>query len=625
MDKYINEAFIGNGKVRVTFDERGKILRIIFPSPDHKQFVNYLDFALKINGEILYLNDGSNSYNQMYVEKTNILITEIRNDRFGVKITLTDFCPPKENLYIRNINIQNLNDYSIEIEPVINSNAHSSHNYEISGFIKQDALIQYAKDYSMAIFSKENIARNNVNNMNGLIDPDHFENKDYIGLSNMSAISFKKRLIEKGKNIDFPIFILLNDNNENNVTSQIDTEIIRIRKNNVKDLLLKTKREDQRYVRKHSEHKISNFPKEIQEIYIRSILLFNILYNNETGGYSAAIEVDEEKKFSGRYSFSWPRDTFFAILGYMHLNFDEEIEKYYSDFLKRTQNKDGIWEQRFYTNGTLAPSWGFQIDETALIIAGAYEYYKTTKKIKFLEDNLSMLEKAIKALIKYAEKIVRGDSSQTFDIWETYKGENAYSVASVFYAFTNVLQIYKEVEPKVKNKLKRNQIQRKKESIEKLLPELKKYIWIEFYDEEIKSFTRSKDEKIIDITSILLGSLFRVFSPKELKMKSTKEKIDEKLKTKNGGYLRFENDNYIGGVYPRPMANLWMSIFNIMLNNKKEALENFNFVTNSRSNLSYLSEQVNESIMKPAWVNGLGWMHGLYVYVLDLLYEKGWI
>lgn len=625
MDKYINEAFIGNGNVRVTFNSKGKVLRILFPSPDHKQFINYLDFVIKIDGQILYLNDGSNKYSQHYVDKTNILITEIISERFNLKITLSDFCPPNEDIYIRNINIENLLDFDRNIEIIINSNAKSSLNYEISGYIKQGALIQYAKDYSMAIFSKEELDKNNVNNMEGKIDPDYFENKDYIGLSSMSAISFKERKIKGNSNLDFPVFVLLNDNLKNNITSQIDTEIIRIRKNNVKDLMLKTKKADLRYVRKHSEHKISKFPKEIQKIYIRSLLLFNVLYNNETGGYSAAIEVDEEKNFSGRYSFSWPRDNFFAFLGYMHLNYDEEIEKYYSKFLKKTQSRDGSWEQRFYTNGNLAPSWGYQIDETALIIGGAYEYYKITKKKEFLNSNLNMLEKAIKFLIKFTKKILNEENIQTFDIWETYKGANAYSLGSIFYAFSSTLQIYKVVEGKIKNKLKLDQIRRKREDIENLLPKLKKYIWHKFYDEEIKSFVRAEDEKVIDISSILLGTIFNVFSPKEKKITNTKIKIDEKLKTKNGGYLRFENDNYIGGNNPWPMSSLWISLYNILIGNDEEALENFNYVTNSASNLGFLAEQVNDEILKPAWVNGLGWMHGLYIYILNELNERGWI
>lgn len=626
MNKYINEAFIGNEKVRVTFDDHGKVLRILYPDPDHKQFINYVDFALKINGHILYLNDGVNKYVQKYIDKTNILCTEIINEEKEIQVNILDFCPLGENVYIRNLEIINLSKNEREISVIINSNAISSENYEISGYIKNDALIQYSKEYSVSYFSKNDIDKFEVNNLESKINPDEFQNKDYIGLSNISAISFKPFYLKAKERKNFPIFIHLNDNNENSLLNQLDTEIIRLRKNNVKDLIEKRKKYDQRYVRKHSEHKISKFPKKVRDIYIRTLLLFPILYNNETGGYSAAIEVDENKKYSGRYSFSWPRDTFFAFLGYSLLNYDEEIEKYYNLFLKKTQNREGNWEQRFYTSGLLAPSWGYQIDETALVISGIYYYYKITKKIDFLKDNLNMIEKAIKFLIKKTEKILETNESSTFDIWETHRGINTYSLGSIFYAFNSALNIYKEIEKtNIKNRLKMEQIRTKKEKIETLQPILKRYIFIKFYDEEKKTFVRSEKEQIVDISSLLLSSLFGVFSPKEIKMETTMQNIDLKLRTFQGGYLRYENDNYMGGKNPWPMANLWLAAQYILLNNKEKAIENFEFVTKSASKLGFLSEQVDNETLDVSWVNGLGWMHGLYIYVLDMLFEKGWI
>ena len=45
-----------------------------------------------------------------------------------------------------------------------------------------------------------------------------------------------------------------------------------------------------------------------------------------------------------------------------------------------------MWEQRFYTDGNLAPCWGYQIDETASVIYGVYEHYKITKRKIYKKD-----------------------------------------------------------------------------------------------------------------------------------------------------------------------------------------------------------------------------------------------
>ena len=57
----------------------------------------------------------------------------------------------------------------------------------------------------------------------------------------------------------------------------------------------------------------------------------------------------------------------------------KETEKFYSNFCRMTQSKNGMWEQRFYTDGKLAPSWGYQIDETASVVYGVYSHYEYTK------------------------------------------------------------------------------------------------------------------------------------------------------------------------------------------------------------------------------------------------------
>ena len=44
---------------------------------------------------------------------------------------------------------------------------------------------------------------------------------------------------------------------------------------------------------------------------------------------------------------------------------DKETEKFYKIFCKKTQSKNGMWEQRFYTDCKLAPAWGYQVDRNS--------------------------------------------------------------------------------------------------------------------------------------------------------------------------------------------------------------------------------------------------------------------
>ena len=56
MEKYINEAIIGNEKVTASFTKKGELLRLLYPNRDYKQFIeffhlqfifNYLQFSTK--------------------------------------------------------------------------------------------------------------------------------------------------------------------------------------------------------------------------------------------------------------------------------------------------------------------------------------------------------------------------------------------------------------------------------------------------------------------------------------------------------------------------------------------------------------------------------------------------
>ena len=84
--------------------------------------------------------------------------------------------------------------------------------------------------------------------------------------------------------------------------------------------------------------------------------------------------------------YCWTRDAIFVTKALDLLGMYDQTEKFYNTFCKKTQSKNGMWEQRFFTDGRLAPCWGYQIDETASVVYGVYEHYKIKKEEKFLRE-----------------------------------------------------------------------------------------------------------------------------------------------------------------------------------------------------------------------------------------------
>ena len=509
--------------------------------------------------------------------------------------------------------------------------------------------MQYAHDFAVSTFSKGyKLCSHQINGSNDTIKRGEIQDKDYIGMSKDASISYDLGVIKPQEKKTLEICILIDENRN---VSELEDEIDRITKIDLNKEYTDTKAYWRKYVKTHNGLNLkepkNSYEERIFEIYKRSILLFPLLANPETGGIIASPEIDENFTKCGRYAYCWPRDAVFVTKAMDILNMEKETEKFYKVFCKKTQSKNGMWEQRFYTDGKLAPSWGYQVDETASVVYGVYEHYKYTKSEKFLKDNLKMCEKAVDFLKKYVkdwleiegleerdkdkvqEEIENSVNRQghkyhiSYDLWEMNEGIHLYSLASIYSAFDCILKIYKVLGKNTSefenNRLKEEKIQKNEREIEKIQTEIKKYINENLYDEEKKSYVRNTEDKKMDIS--ILGAItpFNVFKPKEIKIKNTVERINMSLRTYTGGYRRFEQDHYMQG-NPWPIANLWMTLYYLETGEKKKAKETFDFVVKTAGKHYFLGEQVDNATLKPNWVIGLGWSHAMFIIVLEKLY-----
>ena len=416
---------------------------------------------------------------------------------------------------------------------------------------------------------------------------------------------------------------------ENKNISDIENEIERIKRIDFEKEYINTKTYWRKYVKNHNGLKIkesdNSYEERIYEIYKRSILLFPLLTNPETGAIIASPEIDEGFTKCGRYAYCWPRDAVFITKAMDILKMDKETERFYKVFCKKVQSKNGMFEQRFYTDGNLAPCWGYQIDETASVVYGVYEHYKYCNSEKFLKDNLQMCEKAIDFLKRYVNDILEGTNKYhvSYDLWEMNEGKHLYSFASIYAAFDCMLKIYDVLRNNVSefenNRLKEEKVSKNKKEIERLQVEVKKYVNNNMYDDERKTYLRNTEDNKMDISILGAVTPFNMFKPKEKKVQNTIERINLSLRTYTGGYQRFENDHYMNG-NPWPIATLWMTLYYLETGEKKKAKETFDFVVKTVGKHYFLGEQVDNETLKPNWVIGLGWSHAMFIIVLEKLY-----
>ena len=445
-------------------------------------------------------------------------------------------------------------------------------------------MMQYAHDFVVSTFAKgAKISKHQINGSYETIKTGDIHDKDYIGMSKDSSICYDLGIIRPNEKKVLEICMLVDENRN---VSEMEDEIDRITKIDLNKEYTQTKSYWRKYVKNHNGLNLkepqNSYEERIFEIYKRSILLFPLLTNSETGGIIASPEIDEDFTKCGRYAYCWPRDAVFITKAMDIVKMEKETEKFYKVFCKKTQSKNGMWEQRFYTDGKLAPCWGYQVDETASVVYGVYEHYKVTKSEKFLKDNLQMCEKAIDFLKKYLKDWtgIEGIDEQKRDVVKDEIEEDTLNVSD----FEN-------------NRLKEEKIQRNEREIEKIQVEIKKYINENMYDEQKKSYVRNPDDKKMDISILGAVTPFNVFSAKEKKVKNTVESINLHLRTYTGGYQRFEGDHYMNS-NPWPIANLWMTLYYLETGEKKKAKETFDFVVKTAGKHYFLGEQVDNSTLK---------------------------
>lgn len=639
-NKYYNDAIIGNKKIIASYTERGELQRLCYPEVDGRQFIDYFQTGVKINdSNLIYLHqDINNKYSQEYIENTNILKTNIENTYFNFNIEQIDFALVDKNIIVKKYIFKNNNSVDLDTKFIINSKILSNDLERFGSRIVDKGIIQYNHNYAMAIFSNKNLYGHKLNDVQSTLQSAVIMDKDYIGMSNEIAISYDIGVIHPGEQQELNIFILVNENHD------IEEKIQKCVKLNTDKEFENVKNYWNLYVENHSKIKIesnkSDFYKKLLEIYNRTILLFPLLINDETGGIVAALELDENRTKSGCYAYCWPRDSIFITRAFDLLKMEEETEKFYNVFCKKTQSNNGMWEQRFYTDGTLAPCWGYQIDETASVIYGVYDHYKHTKDNKFLEENLKMCEKATEFLFAYTENLLNIDEEDlvkkelqekykkyfeitkhvSYDLWEMNEGVHLYSLSSIISGLECMKKIYETIDNKQENlrlkQEKRNKIALK---LNKYIQLLKDYIEDNLIDKNTKTLKRNLKDNNMDISVIGAVYPFNVFNPNEKVIKNTVDKINMTLRTHTSGYLRFEYDNYMGGNNPWIITTLWMALYYIKINDLDNAKKCFSFVVNTSLRHGFLAEQVNNDDKNFKWVIGLGWSHAMFIIVLNEL------
>lgn len=581
MSKYFNNALVGNSKILGCLSDKAEILRLYYPNIDYFQLINFFSLGIYDSNKVYWFKDAE-AVNQYY--DGNIVYTELKvND---VSVTIRDYILPDKNIFVRALKFMKPSNL------LVYSGLNSDVNKKVSSMYADNTLIQYSQDMYMATFSKKDVYKYQINNVKDYIEkPSLFNGEDYIGMSEEAVISYEDVS-------EISLYITLDSKLADCLKS------VKWYKEQDENMLYKsTKTYWEDYMKPFEK---LDFLKSIskvneREIIKRTIYMYKLLSDDETGAVLASPDVDENYTRCGRYGYCWPRDALFINKALYILGMKDHLNKFYNVWAKRAQLSSGLFEQRYYANGELAPSWGLQIDETAAILIGISRHVNYL----FLEE---LILKSTVALMNFIDE--RGLSKSSYDLWEERKGVHLYSTVSIYAALKASKDMLKVIDDiKYASLLER---------IDTKINEVRR--GINEYFVENGRLKRSLDDYKIDISLLCVCVPFDVFDVNDDVVKNTVSEIERTLHMPNGGYMRYQWDNYIGG-NTWIVSSLWLAMYYIKLGDLAKARELFDWVTNHADSLYFLPEQIEREGNKTAWVTELSWSHAMYVIVRNMLFK----
>ena len=628
---YFNEGITGNGKLLVSFTGSGEANRIFWPEQDYAQQINNIFIGIKFDEtDTRFLHENLWYIEQRYEKRTNILVTMYENSDFGLRIYQRDFVTNSKDVWIRNYVVENISDKVLNLKAFLHTDFITADNDIRSGMIdfENDAAVIYNKSSVVTIGSDKKIKGFQFGGSFDAIRKDMLCGKDDISMTSDMGLKFELGELKAGEKTECSLFFAFSFDMKTG-REMLDS----VRKDGSKKLIEKEKAFWSNEFKKYNKLETNN--EKINEVYYQSILTFKLLTNQDTGAILAGVEADEKFTRCGRYGYCWPRDGVFITKAFDICGMTEEAEKFYLVWAKKTQLPNGSWQQRYYLNGNLAPSWGVQLDEIASIIYGSWEHYKVTKKVEFLEEMWGTIKAATVYLANNFDEET-GLPRPSYDLWEERFGEHAYTAAAVCEAFkcsADMAEILNVDLPLAKLW---------REEANKLTKAIEDNLW----SDQERRFLRGRKTRLnwwncdtvevetnkmgyklqvadvdntVDISLLGLTFPFNVFDAKCDKIKKTVKAIEERLDGfPAGGFGRYEHDSYIGG-NPWIVSTLWLAMYYATIGDMEKCKEKIIWATKSATNLGFLPEQVDKFNGKPAWIMQLAWSSAMYIIALNTI------
>ena len=600
-------AIIGNGSLLATISARGEIERLFWPNVDHGQHLGELRLGIERVGTTYWLDDDPCAWEQSYADGSSVLRTTAQIQ--GSTVEVADLVTPAEPVLVRGIRSPDAERIVVRIAPRLDGDERSVAGYVDPG---SGALVFYLRGVALAV---------------ALVAPDTRTTlRESNGREAMHDLVVHRAPVDgsvSGELVDEALVLVA-------FGATPDEAIARLRRPAAVgfDVLAAERsaydRETIALARPASDEGA------VGDLYARSLLVLEQLTDRQSGATIAAPEFDPDFEQSGGYGFVWPRDLGYVVLSFLAAG-RGDLAVPALRWLAREQAPEGLWLQRYWTDGSLAPSWGLhQLDETGMVVF-AYEAAWRELGDAALDRELWPSARAAADFLCGFIDEETGLPLPSVDLWEQTDGQHSYSAAATYGGLVAAAAMATRHEPTVAG--------RYREAAERVRAAIEEHLWSDEHGRYLRSrwvgrsdelgeeppamfdrplryptrAVRSVDREDARVDSSLLGLCwpFRAVDPTSPRMRATIDAVARELRLSDGGVLRHEDDDYAGG-NPWLISTLWLGLAERQAGDEAGLRASLEYTLARRTSLGLLPEQVTRD-GEPAWVVPLGWSHAMLI------------
>ena len=602
-------AILGNGSLLVTVSARGEIERLFWPNVDHSQHLGELRLALEVDGELHRLDEPPFTWNQSYEDGASLLRTTSVDGRGAIEIT--DLVTPGEPVLVRSVRSPVRGRLVVVCRPALDGDLRGVAAYVDPG---SGALVFYLRGVALAV----SIAGADV--VAALREAGEEEAEDIVVHRAPVEGSVSCAVEAGGSALVLAAF--------GGTPDEAVTRLARPASAGLDPLVSERAGYDREAIA--LARRPSTDRPGLEHLYARSLLVLEQLSDRQTGAVIAAPEFDPAFEQSGGYGFVWPRDLAYVVLAELAAG-RGDLAVPALRWLARKQAPEGLWLQRYWTDGSLAPSWGLhQLDETGVVVFAYEAAWRELGDTALDRELWPSARAAGDFLCRFLDEET-GLPLPSVDLWEQTDGQHTYTAAAVYGGLRACAAMAKRHEPKLQ--------QCYADASARVHAAIERHLWSEKHGRYLRSrwvgrsddlgedppaifakrlryptrAVRSVDRVDARVDSSLLGLAwpFRAVEPGSERMQATVAAVAEYLELADGGVLRHEGDDYAGG-NPWLISTLWLGLARRLAGDQAAIGPTLDYALERQTPLGLLPEQVTRD-GDPAWVVPLGWSHAMLV------------